>query len=80
MKLLRDFECPDCGKVVERFIDAEVTHVDCECGHVAYRVIGMPMVQLEGITGAFPGAHDRWARIREEKFRQNIRRNHENGE
>jgi len=31
------------------------------------RVIGMPNIQLEGITGAFPGAHERWARVREEK-------------
>jgi hypothetical protein len=44
------------------------------------RDISTPTVSLEGITGAFPGAHDKWARIREQKFRKNISRNHENGE
>ena len=80
MKTLRDFVCEKCGTIQERFLDGEVICVDCACGAVAKRMIGMPMVQLEGITGAFPGAHDRWARIREEKFRGNIKRNYENGE
>ncbi len=66
MKLLRDFKCDACGKTNERYIDSETRQVECGCGALAYRVIGMPRVELEGITGAFPGAHDRWARIREQ--------------
>ena len=70
MKLLRDFRCHACGLMQERFIDTEVNEVPCGCGGVAIRIIGMPHVSLEGITGAFPGAHERWAKIREDKARQ----------
>ena len=50
-------------------MDSGVTCVPCACGGSMIRVIGMPNIQLEGITGAFPGAHERWARVREEKPR-----------
>ena len=77
MRLLRDFKCDACGAEQERFVDSYFTQIQCDCGGTASRVVGMPMVKLEGITGAFPGAHDRWARIREEKFRGNMRKNAE---
>lgn len=67
MKILRDFACAKCGDTNERFIDADVRSVPCECGGSMQRVMGMPHVTLEGITGDFPGAADRWARVREEK-------------
>ena len=35
--------------------------------------LGAPRAKLEGITGSFPGAHDRWARIREEKHRKHVK-------
>ena len=79
MKNLRDFHCGQCDRTQERIIDVEVEQVICECGGTARRMIGSPMIQLEGLTGAFPGAHDRWARIREEKFIKNRRVNYENG-
>lgn len=69
MKLLRDYRCPDCGNEQERFIDTSILEVDCGCGGKAKRVIGMPRANLEGITGAFPGAADKWARIREDNAR-----------
>ncbi len=73
-KLLREFECESCGRMQERFIDVETHYVECSCGGTARKIVGMPTVKLEGITGAFPGAHDRWARIREENARQKKRR------
>lgn len=76
MKTLRDFECSACGNAVERLVKQEVRTLPCACGGTMQRVIGMPMVQLEGITGAFPGAHDRWARIREERARQHSRKSY----
>jgi hypothetical protein len=79
MRLLRDFYCQHCGTETERLVDSEERHVECKCGHMADRVIGMPRVSLEGITGAFPGAADHWAKIREEKFRSNARKNAEQG-
>ena len=72
--LMREFLCDSCGKMQERFIDTTVHYVDCDCGGKARKIVGMPTVKLEGITGAFPGAHERWARIREEKARIDKRR------
>ena len=69
MKQLRDFACETCGTVQERFINNEVVQVDCACGAIANRLIGMPTVKLEGISGAFPGAHAKWAKIREDNAR-----------
>ena len=80
MRVLYDFTCESCGNTEEKFVDTNTRSVPCVCGKNMKRDIAMPTVSLEGITGAFPGAHDKWARIREEKFRKNIRRNHENGE
>lgn len=73
-KLLRTFVCDDCGNESERFIDTHVNHVECVCGGRQNKVIGMPTVKLEGITGSFPGAHDKWARIREDNARIKARR------
>lgn len=75
MRLMLDFECNDCGNLVERFIDKDETAIPCECGGVMRRLISMPQVKLEGITGSFPGAHDRWARIREDHARIKARKN-----
>lgn len=74
MRLLRDFKCPHCGAETEHYIDSEATTVECQCGNLATRIIGMPHVSLEGITGAFPGAHSRWADIREQKARQQAKK------
>ena len=68
-KLLRDFHCDNCNTTIERFVDSTVLAVPCECGYTLGRMIGMPRVSLEGITGDFPGAADRWAKIREDNAR-----------
>jgi DNA-directed RNA polymerase subunit RPC12/RpoP len=71
MRLLRDFLCEHCGTEKERYIDSDTSQVVCdECGNTAVRLIGMPRVALEGITGSFPGAADRWAKIREDRHRK----------
>ncbi len=73
-KLIRDFVC-ECGESYERFVDVDCKTIECDCGKQARRIIGMPNVSLEGITGAFPGAHDKWARIREDNARIKAKRN-----
>lgn len=70
MKLLRDFLCPVCNKSTERYIDSETRMITCECGNDAARVIGMPRVKLEGITGAFPGAYHKWATDHEKRAKK----------
>ena len=62
MKLLRDFCCETCGTVQERFIDGETLAVNCACGAIANRIIGMPRVALDGTDPSFPGAYDKWRR------------------
>lgn len=75
MKAMFDFHCDDCGTGTERFISADVRSIKCECGGTMKRLISTPTVVLEGITGAFPGAHDKWARIREQNARIKARKN-----
>lgn len=73
-KLLRDFHCHACGERFERFIDTNTMDVQCKCGAMAQKVIGMPRVSLEGISGDFPGAHARWAKIREDNAKIKAKR------
>jgi hypothetical protein len=75
MKRLRDFQCCACEAMYERFVSDEVKDMICDCGESAFPVITRATIKLEGITGAFPGAHDRWARIREDNARIKARRN-----
>lgn len=70
MRILNDFCCGECGAITERLVDSEYKTIECpECGSNATLLQAMPTVRLEGITGAFPGAHDKWARIREDNAR-----------
>ena len=70
MKLLRDFKCPACEDVSERYIDSETKQVVCKCGEYAYRIIGMPRVALDGTDPSFPGAYSKWATLRENNAAQ----------
>ena len=75
MKIMADFACEQCG-IFERYVDAGTHDITCDCGCSATRLMGAPTVKLEGITGDFPGAHDRWARIREENARIKAKRSY----
>lgn len=75
MRVMNDFCCGGCGAVTEKLIDIEVKTIECpECGDNATLLKAMPTVRLEGVTGQFPGAADRWARIREDNARIKARR------
>ena len=57
-----DFKC-EKDHVTEHFISDSVREVRCPvCGNVSHRMIATPRSKLEGITGAFPTAYDRWAK------------------
>lgn len=75
MKVFRDFVCGDCGLATEKYIDNSIRCIECECGGNAMSQLSMPRSKLEGISGAFPDAHDRWARIREDNARIKAKRN-----
>ena len=66
-----------CSKehITEALVDYEATEVLCECGEVATRIISTPRIALDGTNPNFVGAYDRWARIREEKTKQEVKRN-----
>ena len=76
MRILNDFICSACGIVTEKLVDSEYRTIECpECHGDAVLLQATPTVRLEGITGAFPGAADRWARIREDNARIKANRN-----
>lgn len=59
-----DFLCPE-GHVTEHFVEPGIEEVQCACERLAKRQLAAPRAKLEGITGAFPGAADKWKRNRE---------------
>lgn len=64
-----EFQCVD-GHVSEALVYPETTEIHCRtCGEAAHRMISPVRSKLEGITGAFPGAADRWAKVHEEATR-----------
>ena len=68
-----EFYCEN-GHLFEAYVDSETRTTPClECANLAHRIISKPMVKLEGVTGAFPGAAMRWERKREEKMAQERR-------
>lgn len=74
MRLLRDFQCQVCADKSERYVDSETKTVECSCGNLAERIIGMPHVALDGTDPGFPGAYDKWARVREDRHKQIAKR------
>ena len=69
MKRIFEFRCVK-DHITEKFVDDEVRSVECpHCHNEAARIISSPRFVLEGITGAFPSAHDAWARKHEEATR-----------
>jgi hypothetical protein len=66
MRIMNDFECGN-HHVSEHFVDSSVSSVQCPyCDLLAHRKLAAPRSKLEGITGAFPTAHDRWATVHEQ--------------
>lgn len=76
---LFEFQCAD-GHVSEALAYPETLEIHCRtCGEPARRIISPVRCKLEGITGAFPGAYDKWSRVHEEATRIARKRNAENG-
>lgn len=64
-----DFEC-EHHHVTEKFVSSDIREIVCpECGKPARRLISTPRVSLDGITGDFPGASDKWVKQRAEKLK-----------
>lgn len=68
MNRIFEFSCDD-GHISEQLVSDSCRESTCrECGKAAIRIMSAPRVNLEGITGAFPGAYEKWARVRAEKL------------
>ena len=70
MRVLNDYVCTTCGLRSEHYIDHEIRSVRCECGGEALKAMATPTVRLDGTSGDFPTAYDRWATIREQRHRK----------
>ena len=65
MRLIFDFKCPS-GHTTESLVDTGVFEAPCKtCTETAARQISAPKAMLDGTSGHFPGAADKWARQHE---------------
>lgn len=70
-----DFSCED-SHISESFVSVDDRAISCKtCGKKATRILSCPTIKLEGITGSFPGASDRWEKVRAEKLSQERKQN-----
>lgn len=66
-----EFSCTDGCGVFEEYIDENVMVELCPtCGALSNRIVSAVRCNLEGFTGAFPDAYDKWSRVRKEKLNQ----------
>jgi hypothetical protein len=69
-KFMYEYCCAD-GHITERLAEPDTRTVLCGqpgCFSEAERIVSAPQIKLEGFTGAFPGAYDRWERVHKEKL------------
>jgi len=76
MKILIDFQCPECKATFEKLVNTHLHSIECECGGLANKIISMPTIKLDGISGDFPSASDHWAKIREERHRVSMKKSY----
>lgn len=60
MKKINDFMCSDCGYMFEEYVEGNTCHCP-KCSSLADKIITPVKFHLEGISGDFPTAADRWA-------------------
>lgn len=68
MLILFDFKCPHCGHKEEALVERHERVKRClNCTNATHRVISPVRCQLEGHSGHFPDAADKWARRHEKE-------------
>jgi len=77
MKRIYEFKCQECKEIFDRYVEY-TQHSECPlCGGNADKIISAPRIDLEGYSGAFPGAADAWVRKRKQKLAQEKKYNSE---
>ena len=68
MRRLYDFKCKQ-DHLFEAFVDETVKELHCDvCGEVAPRMISTPTISLDPVSGLYPSATSKWAKMRAEKL------------
>lgn len=67
--ILYDWKCKKEHKF-EELASSDTKELPCpECGAKAIRQVSAPSIELEGITGDFPGAAAKWEKLHTPKSR-----------
>lgn len=74
-----EYLCSTCNTLVEelrKMDEREIPAVCPNCDSDARFIISAPRIDLEGISGDFPGAYDRWEKKRMQKMKQEARKSY----
>lgn len=70
MKKIREFKCPGHG-VFDELAEDNMNTASCPaCGCDSPRIMSVPNFKLEGVSGDFPTAADKWANDHEKRARK----------
>lgn len=69
MRILADFKCKN-EHYSELYLDNDIRSTICPvCDAEALKQLSAPTVKLDPISGDFPGATMKWARVREKQIK-----------
>jgi len=69
MRMIFEFRCPD-GHRIEKFVESSVREITCSvCEQVSTRVVSCRGISLDPISGDYPSATMKWAKMRQEKIK-----------
>jgi predicted nucleic acid-binding Zn ribbon protein len=69
MRIILDYKCSN-GHIFEKFTEPEPSISCPTCGAESNRIVTAANVRLDPISGDFPSATRSWAKMRQEKIKQ----------
>lgn len=75
LKIL-DYQCRHCGVIGETMNGNDPAPSCLECGGDTVYKVASPRFVLEGTSGSFPTAADKWVKRRQEKMKLEQKRGH----
>lgn len=68
-KRIYEFLCKN-SHISETYVESSVRNIKCNtCSEDAERIVSTPAIKLEGWSGSFPGAANKFDRIHREKLK-----------